>query len=129
MTHVLPAELLMSVGLAGVFIPAASTALIGVGPPRRRCRQRGAEHLAADRRLPGHGPAQHRVRGQRDGLPRGERPHTPADAQLTPTALIHGYHVAFFWGAALFTAALLCAVVLINAKKEDVPTEAGVPAA
>ena len=28
--YVLPAELLMSVGLAGVFIPAASTALIGV---------------------------------------------------------------------------------------------------
>ena len=27
----LPAELLMSVGLAGVFIPASSTALIGVG--------------------------------------------------------------------------------------------------
>ena len=31
MTYVLPAELLMSVGLAGVFIPASSIALIGVG--------------------------------------------------------------------------------------------------
>ena len=30
-THVFPAEVLMSVGLAGVFIPASSTALIGVG--------------------------------------------------------------------------------------------------
>ena len=39
--------------------------------------------------------------------------HTPQEiAQLTPTALIHGYHVAFVWGAALFTAALLCAVFL-----------------
>jgi EmrB/QacA subfamily drug resistance transporter len=30
-THVLPSELLLSVGLAGVFIPASSTALVGVG--------------------------------------------------------------------------------------------------
>ncbi|MDQ1625663.1 MAG: hypothetical protein QOJ49_1161, partial [Actinomycetota bacterium] len=30
-SHVLPSELLMSIGLAGVFIPASSTALIGVG--------------------------------------------------------------------------------------------------
>ena len=30
-THVLPAMLLMSIGLAGVFIPASSTALLGVG--------------------------------------------------------------------------------------------------
>jgi EmrB/QacA subfamily drug resistance transporter len=75
-TYVLPAELLMSVGLAAVFIPAASTALIGGGAPRRRCRQRRVEQLAAGWRLPGHGPAQYRVRGHRDGLPRGERPHT-----------------------------------------------------
>ena len=37
---------------------------------------------------------------------------------------IHGYHVAFVWGAGLLTAALLCAVLLVNAKKDDVPTEA-----
>src|SRR5207248_3317605 len=30
-THVLPAQLLMSVGLAGVFIPFSSVALVGVG--------------------------------------------------------------------------------------------------
>ena len=32
--------------------------------PRRRCGQRRAEQLAADRRLPRHGAAQHRVRGR-----------------------------------------------------------------
>ena len=81
-TYVLPAELLMSVGLAAVFIPAASTALIGVGPPRRRCRQRRLEQLPADWRLAGHGPAQHRVRGLRDRIPRGERPHTPRNRSV-----------------------------------------------
>jgi hypothetical protein len=33
--------------------------------------------------------------------------------------------MAFPWGGAgLLTAALLCAVIFVNAKKEDVPTEA-----
>ena len=121
-THVLPAELLMSVGLAGVFIPTASTALIGVGhhdagvasAVLNSSQQIGGSlgtallntvfasvvttFLTANARSPGQ------------------------IAQQTPLALIHGYHVAFLWGAALLSAALLCALILVNAKKEDVPT-------
>jgi hypothetical protein len=48
---------------------------------------------------------------------------SPADvAKFTPSALIHGYHVAFFWGAVLLFAALVVATVFINAKKDDIPT-------
>jgi len=46
-------------------------------------------------------------------------------------ALIHGYRVAFFWGAVFIALALVVAVVLINAKKDDIPadaTAAAVPA-
>src|SRR5262249_29634230 len=50
-------------------------------------------------------------------------------AQKTPDALIHGYHVAFYWGAGLLIAALIVAFFLITAKKEDVPTEPGMAAA
>ena len=32
--------------------------------------------------------------------------------QQTPLAFIHGYHVAFYWGAALFGAALLSTFAL-----------------
>ena len=42
--------------------------------------------------------------------------------QLTPPALIHGYHVSFFWGAVLLFAALLVTLAFINAKKDDIPT-------
>jgi EmrB/QacA subfamily drug resistance transporter len=123
-THVLPAQLLMSVGLAAVFIPAASTALIGVGhhdagvasAVLNSSQQIGgslgtallntvfASTVTAFLMANAHGPDQ--------------------IAQQTPHALIHGYHVAFVWGAALLAAALVCAVVLVNARKEDVPSEA-----
>ena len=43
---------------------------------------------------------------------------------VTQLALVRGYHVAFFWGAVMLGLALLVAVFLMNAKKEDVPAEA-----
>jgi hypothetical protein len=54
---------------------------------------------------------------------------TPADAQrLGPTALLHGYHVSFFWGAVLFMGALLVATVVVTAKKDDIPSEPAIAA-
>ena len=50
----------------------------------------------------------------------------PADtASVTRLALVHGFHVSFFWGAVMFFLALLTVIFFINAKKEDVPTEPG----
>jgi hypothetical protein len=48
---------------------------------------------------------------------------------LLPTAYIHGYHVAFAWGAALFGLALLSTLLLINASKDLMPHEAAEAAA
>ena len=45
-------------------------------------------------------------------------------AQILPLAFIHGYHVAFFWGAVLFAVALIVSVVFITAHKEDIPDPA-----
>ena len=48
--------------------------------------------------------------------------------QVLPLAFIHGYHVAFYWAAGLFAVALLVSAVLINAHREDIPSDAaGVP--
>ena len=127
-TYVLPAQLLMSVGLAAVFIPAASTALIGVGHHDAGV---ASAVLNSSQQIGGSlGTALlNTVFASTVTAYLVANAHTPQEiAQLTPTALIHGYHVAFVWGAALLTAALLCAVFLINAKKEDVPADAGVPA-
>ena len=51
-----------------------------------------------------------------------------APAQSGSDALIHGYHVAFFWGAMLLLGGLVVAALVINAKKTDVPKEGAVMA-
>jgi len=48
--------------------------------------------------------------------------------QILPFAFIHGYHVAFLWGAGLFAGALLVSIIFINAHKEDIPADAAVAA-
>jgi EmrB/QacA subfamily drug resistance transporter len=123
-THVLPAELLMSVGLAGVFIPASSTALVGVGHHDAGVASAvlntsqqigGSLGTALLNTLFAGAVTAYLV----------DNPITdPSTAEATTKlAYIHGYHVSFFWGAVLLAAALVVALVLINARKEDVPAE------
>jgi EmrB/QacA subfamily drug resistance transporter len=122
-TYVLTAQLVMSVGLAGVFIPAASTALVGV---QQHDAGVASAVLNSSQQVGGSlGTALlNTVFAATVTAFLTANVHSPEQlAQQTPLALIHGYHVAFLWGAALLTAALLCAVILVNAKKEDVPTE------
>jgi hypothetical protein len=122
-THVLPSEIIMSVGLACVFIPASSTALLGVGHHDAGV----ASAVLNTSPMVGGSLGTALLNTVFAGAVTSyfaEHLRSPADAQkLTPLALIHGYHVAFLWGAGLFTAALLCAVVFITAKKEDLPVE------
>ena len=125
LTHVLPGEMLMSIGLALVFVPLSSLSLLGV-----------AEHDA--------GVASAMLNtSQQVGGSLGtallntfyasavtaylaDHVHTSADlAQQQPLALIHGYHVAFYIGVGLMVTALVIIVALVNAKRDDVPAEAG----
>jgi EmrB/QacA subfamily drug resistance transporter len=126
---VLPAQLLMSVGLAGVFIPAASVALVGVGSHDAGV---ASAVLNSSQQIGGSlGTALlNTVFASAVTAFLLDNVTSPADAAVQqPLALIHGYHVAFVWGAALLACALFCAVVLVNAKKDDVPTDAAVGAA
>jgi EmrB/QacA subfamily drug resistance transporter len=123
-SHVLPAELLMSIGLAGVFIPASSTALVGVDPHDAGV---ASAVLNTSQQIGGSlGTA------LLNTLFAGavtayfvDNPVTdPSKAEAaSKLAFLDGYHVAFFWGAVLFAAALVVTLVLINARKEDVPTD------
>jgi EmrB/QacA subfamily drug resistance transporter len=124
-THVLPAEIVMSVGLAAMFIPASSTALVGVSPHDagvasallNTCQQVGGSlgtallntlyASAVSGYLVGHVTLPEHV------------------AQVLPDAYVHGYHVAFFWGAVLLAIALGVVLVFVNARKDDIPTEPG----
>jgi EmrB/QacA subfamily drug resistance transporter len=125
-SYVLPAQLLMSVGLAGVFIPASSVALVGAGAHDAGV---ASAVLNSSQQIGGSlGTALlNTVFAGAVTTWFAENLRNPADAaKLTPTAFIHGYHVAFAWGAGLLFAALLVAAFLINAKKEDVPAEGAV---
>ena len=127
-THVLPAELLMSFGMAAVFIPASSTALVGVDEHDAGV---ASALLNTSQQIGGSlGTAllntlyTSAVAGYLASHVRA-----PADVQrLTPDALIHGYHVAFFWAAVLLAAGLVAAVVFINARKSDIPADNAVAA-
>ncbi|MBA3234161.1 MAG: MFS transporter, partial [Propionibacteriales bacterium] len=128
-SHVLPALLLMSVGLAGVFIPASSTALVGVGDHDagvasavlNTAQQVGGSLGLALLNTLYAGAVTNYVS---DNLT------NPADTErVTRLAFVHGYHVSFFWGAALLFLALLVSTFVVHAKKEDVPSSPSMAAA
>ena len=119
----LPAELLMSVGLAAGVRPGVEHRARRRRPPRRRRRQRGAQHHPADRRLARHGAAQHHLRRARSPATSPATLSDGAGQAAQDAAFIHGYHVAFVVGAGLLTVAFLAVLFLINAKKEDLPAD------
>ena len=130
-TAVLPSLIIMSVGLAGVFIPASSTALFGVGHHDAGVASAllntsqqvgGSLGLALLNTLYASAVTtfvvDHGLKAVKTKF--GPQPPTPA--------LVHGYHVAFAAGAGLLSVALLSALFLINAKKDQLPTEGAVAA-
>jgi EmrB/QacA subfamily drug resistance transporter len=129
-THVFPAEVLMSIGMANVFIPAASTALVGVGHHDAGV----ASAVLNTAQWIGGSLGTALLNTLFAGAVTAyftDNPITdPAEAGATTMlALLHGYHVAFFWGAMLLFAGFLVAVFVVNAKKEDVPDDAAMAAA
>ena len=122
---VFPAMVIMSVGLAGVFIPAASTSLVGVGSHDAGV---ASAVLNTSQQIGGSlGTALLNTifAGAVTAYFTDNPPSSPEQGQqILPLAFIHGYHVAFYWGAALFAVALLVSVVFINAHKEDIPSDA-----
>jgi EmrB/QacA subfamily drug resistance transporter len=128
--HVLPSEILLSVGLAAVFIPASSTALVGVDPHDagvasallNTTQQVGGSLGTA---LLNTLYASAVTAYVADHLSGASDPRV-----LQADALVHGYHVAFVWAAVLLGLALLVSIVLINAKRDDIPaTPGGAPPA
>jgi EmrB/QacA subfamily drug resistance transporter len=126
---VFPAMVVMSVGLAGVFIPAASTSLVGV-----ESHDAGVASavLNTSQQIGGSLGTALLNTLFAGAVTAYLTAHPPTSAgaakQVLPLAFIHGYHVAFFWGAGLFAGALLVSLLFINAHKEDIPADAAVMA-
>ena len=128
-SHVLPAVLLLSFGMAAVFIPVSSTALFGIGPSDAGV----ASALLNTSQQVGGSLGTALLNTLYAGAVTAyltENLRNPADTErVTGLALVEGYHVSFLAGAVLLFVALLVAAFLINAKREDVPTEGALPAA
>ena len=117
--HVLPSELLISLGMGLVFVPLSSVSLIGI-----------ADHDA------GVGSALLNTTQQIGGALGTALLNTlfaSAVASYLVThhgqqgpASIHGYHVAFAVGAGLLALGLVAVVALVRAGREDIPAEAAV---
>jgi NADH:ubiquinone oxidoreductase subunit 6 (subunit J) len=128
-SHVLPAELLISVGMAGVFIPAASTALVGVGSHDAGV---ASALLNTTQQVGGSlGTALlNTLYASAVTAYLADNARSAADVQrLQGEALLSGYRVAYFWAGMMLVAALIAAIVLINARKDDVPREPALAAA
>jgi EmrB/QacA subfamily drug resistance transporter len=126
---VFPAMVVMSVGLAGVFIPAASTSLVGVGHHDAGV---ASAVLNTSQQIGGSlGTALLNTifAGAVTAYFADHPPTSPEGAQQAlPLAFIHGYHVAFYWGAALFVVALVVSFAFITVHKEDIPADGAVAA-
>jgi MFS family permease len=127
---VFPGMVIMSVGLAGVFIPAASTALVGVGSHDAGV---ASAVLNTSQQIGGSLGTALLNTLFAGAVTAYFTDNPPASAELgqqvLPLAFLHGYHVAFFWGAGMFVVALVVSALLINAHKEDIPADAAAPAA
>ena len=121
LTHVLPGEILLSLGLGWVFVPLSSLALIGVGHHDAGV---ASAMLNTSQQIGGTlgtsllstffaGAVTSYISG-----------HHAANPQTLPLlASIHGYHVAFYVGVGLLVAAFLVITLFINAGADDLPTE------
>ncbi len=129
-TVVFPALVVMSLGMAMVFIPVSSTALVGVGghdagvasATLNTAQQVGGSlGIALLSTL-----ALSATTDKLASLAAGGADPTSAATQAT--ANVAGYHVAFLVGACLFAISLVVALVVIAARRDDLPAQTAVTA-
>ena len=115
LVHVLPAEIVMSLGLGLVFVPVSSTALVGV-----------------DNRDSGVASAMINTTQQVGGSIGTALLNTIAASATTSylavhgaralaSGVVHGYVVSFAWGAGLLVVALVLTAGLVTAGRDQLP--------
>ena len=124
-THVFPSLTMMSVGMAFVFIPASSTALIGVQPRDAGIASAllntsqqvgGSVGLALLSTL-----ALSAQKRSIDAIGLGD--YTASDGTTyqapQPESLVAGFHAGFLWGAVLLFMGLLASLFLVRIRRAD----------
>ena len=128
-SHLLPAQLLLGLGLGLMFVPLSNLALIGVG---HHDAGAASATLNATQQVGGSlgtallsTLALTAINGYA-----ADHPANPADKAASALAMaqasVHGYKVAFAWGAGFLALAGVIVLVLIKARKSDVAPTPGV---
>lgn len=120
-SHVLPGELIMSVGLGFAFVPFSSTALIGVAP-----HDAGVASALVN--------ATQQVGGSMGTALLNTIANSATNSYLTarhiahskptPGSLVHGYTTGFDFGLGVLIIAAVACVALIRASRGDLPADA-----
>jgi EmrB/QacA subfamily drug resistance transporter len=122
LTHVLPGELLMSVGLGLVFVPLSNLALLGVANHDAGV---ASAMLNTSQQVGGSLGTALLNTFYASAVTAYLGSHVRGAADLAtqqPLAFIHGYHVAFGVGVGLLGAAVIVIAVMINAGRDTEPT-------
>jgi EmrB/QacA subfamily drug resistance transporter len=115
-SHVLPAEIVMSVGLGFAFVPFSSTALLGVAPHDAGV---ASALVNATQQIGGSmGTALLNTIANSATNSYSAAHHVGRSA---PTALVHGYTTGFVFGLGVLAVAVIAAASLIKASRSDLP--------
>jgi len=117
-THVLPAEILLGLGIACVMVPAFSTATQGVDP-----REAGVASATVNTAQQVGGSLGTALLNTVAASATAGYLATHALGQRAE-ALVHGYSVATEWGTAILVLGAVAAAVLINAPRPGTPRNA-----
>ena len=107
---VLPAEIIVSLGMGLSFVAMSSTALHRGEPAGRRRRQRAGQRHPADRRHHGRRPHQHH-RHERHGVLHRRPRHV---GRALAAGAVHGYTTAFTFSAIVLALAAAASFTLIR---------------
>jgi len=116
-THVFPSLVIIPVGMAFVFIPTSSTALIGVSP-----RDAGVASALLNTSQQVGGSiglallSTLALAAQKASI---ADLGTQTDGQPYPDSLVAGFHVGYLWGAIVLLLGALIAFVLVRIKKHE----------
>jgi len=124
-TRVLPGELLMSVGFALVVVPLSSLALTGVDADDAG---EASAVLNSTQQIGGSLGTALLNTLYASAVSSYVLAHHLVLSAFNPLAAIRGYHVAFWTGVGLLSAAFVAVLVLVNAGKAEPSVQPGVPA-
>ncbi|SIM63493.1 MFS transporter [Micromonospora cremea] len=117
LTLLLPAQVILGMGLGFTFVPLSSLALVGV--PEHDAGAASAT-LNATQQIGGSLGTALLNTMYTSAVTAYLVSHVPNPANQIE-ALVHGYRVAFAWGAALIVLAGLATLILVKVRKEDIP--------